>query len=127
MSERMSEERLQEIDDAINMPMSIRLRGPSPAEVELLAECKALREELIEKLQEAFYQIATLYPINGRWWDNGALTTTLHLGDRLVELGVFEKRPGVGRRQFYRPIEKPEPNQGDLFETKVEFKDQSED
>lgn len=41
------------------------------------------------------------------WWDTMALSHVRELGDRLVELKLWEKHPsGYGRRWFYRPLPK---------------------
>lgn len=38
------------------------------------------------------------------WWDTQALSQVKLLGDRLVELGKWERHPsGRGRRWWYRP------------------------
>jgi len=43
------------------------------------------------------------------WWDTCALSTARDLGNRLVQLGTWERHPdGSGRRQFYRPRENAE-------------------
>jgi len=39
------------------------------------------------------------------WYDSNALSVTCDVGDKLVELGLWERHPdGYGRRWFYRPI-----------------------
>lgn len=67
------------------------------------AKVRQLEEELTEELDMAFRQIAH-YGDDG-WWDTLALSTAVDLGDRLAELGTWERRAdGVGRVQFYRPV-----------------------
>lgn len=72
----------------------------------LLVEVERLRAELTEFLEDGFQQMAA--KINegdhAGWWDTCALTTCMEFGDRLVELGGWERHPdGYGRRWFYRP------------------------
>jgi len=72
---------------------------------ELEAENKALREQVVEALEDAFFAIAHLVAEGDRqgWYDSQARSTARSAGDELVELGVFERHPdGYGRRWFYR-------------------------
>jgi len=68
---------------------------------------KRLQDELAELLDTAFRNSAC-YIKDGHWagwWDTEAMTDNVVLGDRLVELGLWERHPdGVGRRWFYRPV-----------------------
>jgi hypothetical protein len=66
---------------------------------------RELERELAEYLDPAFRQIASRQPDG--WWDTMALSTAFHLGERLVEMGLWERMAGGGisRRQFYRPID----------------------
>lgn len=78
--------------------------------VEQRAEIQELRDELLEYVEDAFQQLAYRCregePKCG-WWDSTALSTACDLGNKLVELGEWERHPdGYGRRWFYRPIEK---------------------
>lgn len=71
-------------------------------------EVGQLRRELAELLEEAFREIATEIPDGpmAGWWDSNARSTACAYGDRLVELGLWERHPdGYGRRQFYRPLQ----------------------
>jgi len=81
-------------------------RAVLEAEIDRLTDqVKELREELVEWLDQSFRQIAHHERETG-WWDSMALSTAKGLGDRLVELGKWERHPdGVGRRWFYRPID----------------------
>lgn len=88
---------------------SLRVGGADAAEQQQAwAEIVRLREEIAELTDEAFREIAHL--CTGRdpragWWDSCARSTARNLGDRLVELGKWERHPdGWGRRWFYRPI-----------------------
>jgi hypothetical protein len=75
-------------------------------------EITRLRDELLEYVEDAFQQLAHRCPEGDPmfgWWDSMSMSTTRALGDKLVELGAWERDPdGVGRRWFYRPIEKAE-------------------
>lgn len=62
--------------------------------------------ELAELLDEAFRGQAYLIKEGDMmgWWDSQALSSVQYWGDRLVELGTWERHPkGFGRRWFYRP------------------------
>jgi hypothetical protein len=74
--------------------------------------CKALEAELIDVLQDAFYELAE--PDEDGWYDTMASGTAVSYAERLCELGVFErdKSLGCGRRQWYRPIAKAAGNSG---------------
>lgn len=68
-----------------------------------------LCEDLAELLEDAFCQLAHKEKRGDRqgWWDTCAITTAKIQGDRLVELGLWEKHPtGYGRRWWYRPVMK---------------------
>ena len=68
----------------------------------LKAENKRLKAENVELLEDAFREIAIESPDG--WFDSCGRSTACDYGDKLVELGLWEKRPcGVGRRQWYRP------------------------
>lgn len=78
---------------------------------ELEAEVQFLQAEVIEMLEEAFRLIAHKETEGSRegWYDSMAHTEAKLCGDRLVELGLWERHPeGYGRRWWYRPIVKPE-------------------
>lgn len=64
-----------------------------------------LREELIEWILDYFHTNAHEEkdgPMAG-WWDTMAMSSVLNAGDKLVELGLYERHPdGVGRRWFFR-------------------------
>jgi len=74
---------------------------------ELKDEIKSLKSEIIDLLDEIMREKCLFHSggPRGGWWDSMAITYTCHIGDRLVELGLWERHPdGVGRRWFYRPI-----------------------
>lgn len=74
-------------------------------------ECAKLRAELIEWLGEAMRSEAYCEPDGPYrgWWDTMAKSYVMDIGDRLVELGAWDRHPdGYGRRWFYRPIERKE-------------------
>jgi hypothetical protein len=66
--------------------------------------CQALMDELIDVLQEAFYEIADVD--DDGWWDTMGRSEAVHYAERLHKLGVFERDTsrGCGRRQWYRPL-----------------------
>lgn len=73
---------------------------------------QSAREELIEVLTAAFYEIATVDAggeESGGWCCTNGRTTAVDYGERLVELGVFERDTtrGIGRVQWFRPIKTP--------------------
>ena len=77
-------------------------------EAKRIAELEA---ELVDYLDEAMRLSAHCVTTTGDpwrgWWDSMALSAVCSLGDRLVDLGAWERHPrGAGRRWFYRPIEK---------------------
>lgn len=67
-----------------------------------------LTSELIQSLADVVTQCGYYVPQSekyGGWYDTQALKYVMEAGDRLVELGVWEKHPeGTGRRWFYRPL-----------------------
>ena len=72
--------------------------------------CDKTRAELVKYLGEAFRAAGAYYVESGDkagWWDSGAHGTVRDFGDRLVELGLWERHPdGYGRRWFYRPLKR---------------------
>ncbi len=71
--------------------------------LELEAECEQLREDLAELIEDAFCQIA--HKQSDGWWSSQALSSAVSLGDKLVELALWEKNAfGHGRVQLYRPV-----------------------
>jgi NTP pyrophosphatase (non-canonical NTP hydrolase) len=72
-------------------------------------EIERLKAELAEVLAEVM-SFAGSYRHDGDmagWYDTNAIGTAVEAGDRLVELGLWERHPdGYGRRWFYRPIKK---------------------
>ncbi len=78
-------------------------------------EIERLQAEVADLTEEAFRLIARLEtggPHEG-WYDSMARTDAINYGDRLVELGLWERHPdGYGRRWWYRPIIKPEKANG---------------
>lgn len=82
---------------------------------ELEAEVTRLQVEGIELIEEAFQLIAckdTAGPREG-WYDSMARRDAVDYGNRLVELGLWERHPdGYGRRWWYRPKVKPEKPNG---------------
>jgi len=71
-------------------------------------EIERLREEIVELLEKAFKEIAGYEGEGERegWWDSMAGSTAAGYGDRLVELGTWERHPdGCGRQWWYRPVE----------------------
>jgi len=99
------------------LPTVFRPRPSSEARLHLSearAEISRLQNELADFLADAFCQIAHKVRLGGRegWWDTCALTTAVEYGDRLVDLGLWEKHEhGWGRRWFYRPLEREENDQ----------------
>ena len=72
-------------------------------------EIERLREELAELIDDAFRRFASEQYGGDRhgWWDTCGLTLAMMYGDRLVELGLWEKHPtGHGRRWWYRPVKR---------------------
>lgn len=70
--------------------------------IQLKAENAKLLEELAIVLNEI---ICNVGHYDDGWWDTLAMSSAMEAGDRLVELGLWERKPGGhGRRQFYRPI-----------------------
>lgn len=65
------------------------------------AEIERLREELIEVLTDAFYEVAA--QVEG-WYCSNARSTANSAGERLVEFGVFEEDEarGHGRVRWFR-------------------------
>jgi hypothetical protein len=62
---------------------------------------EALEAEIAERCEDVMDAGAA----SGGWVDTMALSHIRNAGERLVELGLWERRPGgFGRRQFYRPI-----------------------
>lgn len=95
-------------DEAGDVPMVLVER----AEIERLRAANALlRAELAEVYDGVVRQDGFLMSGEGGtwdgWWDSMGLSHVCDAGDRLVELGRWERHPdGVGRRQFYRPLPK---------------------
>lgn len=69
-------------------------------------EVTLLRADLAEYLDDAFRGQAHLG--KDGWWDSQSNSSVWLWGEKLVELGLWEKDQtrGLGRRQWYRPIEK---------------------
>ena len=88
---------------------------PFPWPVLLLFVVLTALGELVEFLdgamrQEAFHithsDSGARIDVKG-WWDSMANSNVCNMGDRLVELGLWERHPdGYGRRWFYRPLQK---------------------
>ena len=102
---RMSEERF----GYLKVQRGRITRPFNTLETELFDEIEALRAELAEYLEEAFCQMAAFTKgddtEHGGWWDTCAISTTRDIGDRLGEMGLYERHPdGSGRRQWYRPL-----------------------
>ncbi len=75
---------------------------------EMLNQRNQARAELADVLDGAVRQCGYLVKDGDMagWWDSQALSFVVECGDRLVELGLWERHPhGCGRRWFYRPIE----------------------
>ena len=104
----MSEDRL----DQLKVTYRVGARLPWPGQVRidvswLISEVEQLRSELAEAIEEAFLAEAYLVKAGederAGWYDTCALSSTKRNGDRLVELGLYERHPeGAGRRWFYR-------------------------
>jgi hypothetical protein len=63
-----------------------------------------MRSEIVELLVEAFCEIASETPSRPGWWCSNGRSTATYYGDKLVELGVYERHhDGLGRVQWYRP------------------------
>jgi len=66
-----------------------------------------LLEEMVEHL-DCIMRSEGILETQGKregWWDTGALSHVKDAGDRLVELGKWERHPnGYGRRWWYRPL-----------------------
>jgi len=66
--------------------------------------------DFIEELLWTVYHVGASEVCDGDmkgWWDSCALSHVQEAADHLVALGKLERHPdGVGRRWFYRPIEK---------------------
>lgn len=63
----------------------------------------ALKIQLIEALEAIVYACGSA--ADDGWYDSMCLSHVVDAGDRLVVLGVWERRVGgCRRRQFYRPI-----------------------
>lgn len=78
----------------------------------LRAKVERLRGELLKVLNAAMREGAPYITTGDRqgWWDSEARRSICDIGDRLVELGIWERHPdGYGGRWFYRPIEKAAP------------------
>ncbi len=71
---------------------------------QLQAKVVRLQEELVEYVEEAFRQIA--YRQFDGWWDSQAMSAACSFGNKLVELGMWERDTtrGTGRWQWYRPL-----------------------
>lgn len=97
------------VDEALERAKALGqpANATSPAQMDryvLAVEVKRLREELAEHVENAFCQVAS-HGKNG-WCCTDGLSTAVGLGDKLVALGLWEKKPGFsGRVQFYRPLE----------------------
>ena len=73
-----------------------------------MAEIRRLRAELVEWLDIAMRTQGFEERIGPRrgWWYTTVSGHVKLIGDRLVELGKWERHPdGIGRRQWYRPID----------------------
>lgn len=68
------------------------------------AEIKTLRAELASHLEIILQCEGSLSTaLRPGWWDSMCNSCAVEAGDRLVELGLYERHAGgVGRRQFYR-------------------------
>lgn len=91
-------------DDSQAMLRKVRDARAELAELrEKAAERNSFRNELIFSLTVAMTQ-GFLDQKSG-WRDSMSNSDVLYAGNRLVELGLWERRPdGVGRRQFYREL-----------------------
>ena len=75
------------------------------AEVALLKD--ELAESLVATLRSSWCSIST--GTMAGWVDSCAMATAMEAGDRLVELGLWERHPnGYGRRWFYRRVQAAE-------------------
>jgi hypothetical protein len=75
----------------------------------LIQEVQYLREELTEMYVDILVNVGSLihdpdHEANG-WYCSNAMRDPIYAGDKLVELGLWEKHPtaGHGRVQYYRP------------------------
>jgi len=71
------------------------------------AEVERLRAELKEYLEMAFCSMAKLCKGGEHkdWWSTRGLGDVRRMGDRLVDMGIFERHPdGQLRCQWYRPL-----------------------
>jgi len=68
-------------------------------------QCESLMEELVEWIEDCITSNGH-YCKDGKYegyYDSMASSSTMAAGERLVELGLWEKHPdGTGRRWFYR-------------------------
>ncbi len=75
---------------------------------QLLKDNDLLRDELTECYAETISNEGYLVDsgcMKG-WYDSMAKGNVKYAGDRLVDLGLWERHPdGTGRRWFYRPID----------------------
>ena len=75
------------------------------------AENARLRENLVSALEAIVQGRGHLEStgVHAGWWDTIGLSEVCSAGDRLVELGAWERYPGgFGRRWRYRPLEAAE-------------------
>ena len=78
----------------------------------ILDELGRLREEVVGLLQTVIFSDGHLETEGKRagWWDTMALSHVRDAGDRLVELGQWERsEDGYGRRWWYRECKTTEP------------------
>lgn len=77
-------------------------------DIDAAAEIERLREELVEHLETILHNEGRLRQESENlplWWDTCASSDAACAGERLTELGFYERHPdGYGRRQFYRKI-----------------------
>ena len=74
-----------------------------------ISQAKSARVELIQSLEDTVNSAGHLETtgVYAGWHDTMALSTVRDAGDRLVELGVWERHPDEkGRRAWYRPLKK---------------------
>lgn len=70
----------------------------------LEAEVRSMKEELIDMYSDSLANIGSV--LEDGWIDSCCMSSAVYAGNKLVELGVYERdeKRGGGRRQFYRRI-----------------------
>ena len=89
--------------------IGVRANPPKPCVTCLLDKIKRLEGEIIEACEDTMYQECHKEPEGSDyagWFDTMGRSHRCTAGDRLVQLGKWERGPGgTGRRQWYRPIQ----------------------